>query len=141
MSEQKTAKNGRSKLKAFLNAVYETAPLTLTALFFCVSIHLIGYFESYTFCSNEASRAQEPSTALHLDDEQEANADVPFITDTRRVAEYENILGIYNCFGELIGTFSADLSVLPMSDRKLLKEGIVFDSEGEMRDFLESLDS
>lgn len=67
--------------------------------------------------------------------------EVPYIIDTRTVKEYRGSIGIYDCFGTLVGTYDADLHFLPTEDRKRLEEGITFDSEPEMTEFLESFDS
>ena len=82
------------------------------------------------------SEEKESSAASEIDEN-----DIPYITDTRTVKEYHGGLGIYNCFDELLGSFDIDLSILPSANREALKEGIIFDSDGEMQDFLESLDS
>lgn len=73
--------------------------------------------------------------------ESTAGRDAPYITDTRTVRTYRGGIGIYNCFDELIGSFDIDTALLPAADRESLAQGILFDSEGEMRNFLESLDS
>ena len=102
---------------------------------------LIGHFKSYTispqkapFVNAETAKKALPVTAL---DKQE----VPFITDVRTVAEHREGIGIFDCFGTLLEVYEINLDFLPPSDRQALKKGIPFDSEGEMRNFLESLDS
>ncbi len=148
MSKTKFMPSVKSKRSAIFKTLKETLPFVLSGVFLCAVVYLISFFESYTFSEKEADRHTADalsSTEEHFfkaehDENVKANT-APYITDTRTVAEYENGLGIYDCFGELIETFETNLSLLSAADRKLLKEGIVFDSEGEMRDFLESFGS
>lgn len=138
----------KSKRDAIVKTLKETLPFVLSGAFLCAGVYLISFFESYTFSEKGAdghtaeslSSTEERFLAPESDENVKANTP-PYITDTRTVAEYENGLGIYDCFGELVETFETNLSILSAADRKLLKEGIVFDSEGEMRDFLESFGS
>ena len=71
----------------------------------------------------------------------ETEEKIPYITDTRTVKEYRGVLGLYDCFDNLLETFDADLSMLPLNDRDLLREGVVFANEGDATDFIESLNS
>ena len=82
--------------------------------------------------------AIKTSENMPPDNEEEFSA---LITDTRTLKEYRGVIGIFDCFGCLLGSFDIDVSLLPYADRKSLDEGIVFANENEMRDFLASLDS
>ena len=130
-----TKRNRVAKLAA------ELLPFVLSAVFLFLSAFLIGHFKSYTispqkapFVNAETAKNALPVTAL---DKQE----VPFIADVRTVAEHREGIGIFDCFGTLLEVYEINLDFLPPSDRQALKKGIPFDSEGEMRNFLESLDS
>lgn len=123
--------------------------LTGMAVFFALSYFLIHHFQSYTVFPVETEPLQntfEPASVRELSEEQSLSVtgktdELPLITDTRTVKEYKGILGVYDCFGNLLESFDADVSALPFKDRQLLQEGVIFDSEGEMRNFLETLDS
>ena len=134
-------------------------------IYFIISYYLVSHFSGYSYTITPAESSPPPaapaqSSADGVDStvqtenldflpqgesesriSDDKSAYIPNITDTRTIKEYRGIIGIYDCFGELLGTHETDLSLLPFTDRSALCEGIMFDSEGEMRDFLESLDS
>ncbi|MBE6572293.1 MAG: hypothetical protein E7656_08615 [Ruminococcaceae bacterium] len=130
-----------TKIKSAAKLFFELLPLVLSAVFLFLCVFLIGHFKSYTISPQKSSVEKEEAAKSALPVTLIDNEDVPFITDVRTIAEHQNGIGVFNCFGELLEVYEINLDFLPTSDRHALKEGISFDSEGEMRNFLESLDS
>lgn len=121
------------------------------AVFFLGSYTMIKHFRNYTIeptplvvdtVGNEEmlSVSREEIPAMESDG-QTIPDDAPYITDTRTVREYEGVIGVYDCFEQLLAVYDIDVSMLSYSDRALLREGILFSSTGEACDFIESLDS
>lgn len=65
----------------------------------------------------------------------------PLITETKCARLSGNKIGIYDCYGNLEYTVDTDVTFLPRADRIALADGIVFDSESSLWEFIESLDS
>lgn len=129
-----------STLKKLLNAKDQIA-LILIALYFCLCYFTVSQFDIYSVTPSvekTSPPAIKTSENMPPDNEEEFSA---LITDTRTLKEYRGVIGIFDCFGCLLGSFDIDVSLLPYADRKSLDEGIVFANENEMRDFLASLDS
>lgn len=144
-----------------LSKIREYGVFAFLAVYFVICYYLVSHFSEYSYTITPAESS--PSTVTPVqnltsapDDSPEPEAlnfpaqssitdkkdeYIPLITDTRTVKEYHGAIGIYDCFGELLEIHETDLSILPFTDRSALTEGIMFDSEGEMRNFLESLDS
>ncbi len=101
---------------------------------FCV----VAYFAVFNFRLYEISE----SDTAQSDAVQSDSADMlPFITDTKCAKETDGKIGIYDCYGNLEYTVDADITFLPHSDRLALSQGVVFDSQSELYEFIESLDS
>lgn len=136
-------------MKRFLNKIrgeilFPLGILFLMATFFFATKSALHRFSFYSLSPyEEETETLVPKKALSATASGEENVapDAPYITDTRTVKESHGILGIYDCFDNLLETFDIDLTRLPIKDRELLREGVVFASEGEARDFLESFDS
>lgn len=127
------------KKTSFSRLVWEFLPFFIFSVFLFVCVFLIGHFKSYTISPTPDSSAgngvlQSSATPANTEN-------VPYITDVRFVAEHEKGIGVFDSSGELLETYTLDITRLPHADRQILKKGISFDSEGELRDFLESLDS
>lgn len=106
------------------------------------ALHRFDFYSLTPVGAEVQTARDEPTESDGAEQEKTADrTEIPYITDTRTVREYRGILGVYDCFGNLLETFDADLTVLPPQDRTLLCDGMVFASEGEMRNFLESLNS
>ena len=114
----------------------EFVPYFLAVVFLFASLFVMTHLKSYTL-SQVQNEVQEDDTisVTALPDK------VPYITDVRILSEHGSGLGIFDSDGELLEVVEFDLLSLSASDRQLIKKGLAFDSEGEMRDFLESLDS
>ncbi len=129
--------------KIFLQKLLlELLPFFLFSAFLFLCVFLIGHFESYSLSppSETEVRSDMDGTAS-LSVTQTSTGDIPFITDIRIVAEYKNGIGVFDSSGNILEVHPLDITRLTQSDRQSLKEGITFDSAGEMRNFLESLDS
>ena len=121
---------------------FELLPHFLLSAFLFVCVFLIGHFESYTISPPEnPDLSDDDASAVSNSVTQTKEENIPFITDTRTVAEYKDGIGIFDSFGNLLEVCPLDVTRLPHADRQLLKDGMIFDSEGELRNFLESLDS
>lgn len=129
--------NAMNRKKQFvIDLMREIAPHIVIALALFLFVVIIGRSESYTL-----SPAPQESTSTSLAVTTESDREIPYITDVRIVAEYGDSVGIFDTSYTLLEVFGLDLLRLTPTDRQLLKKGISFDSESEMRDFLESLDS
>lgn len=65
----------------------------------------------------------------------------PLITETKCAKLSDGKIGIYDCYGNLEYTLFTDVTFLPRADRMALSDGIVFESESALCEFIESLDS
>ena len=135
------------KTKKFLPYILDYGLFIFLTLFFAVSYFAVRNFDVYTNSPAEYDNSYLHAEEVLLQDNIEisahenSQADIPLITDTRQIREYRGIIGIYDCYGELVECFDADVSALPLADRKILENGIEFCNESEMRDFLESFAS
>lgn len=130
-------------MRSLRDMLFPCGTVLLMLLFFFAAKTILRRFDFYSLSpaveENALSAVREAQSVQTSDTD--ARADAPYITETRTVRETRGVLGIYDCFGNLLETCDAELSYLPSGDRALLREGVVFSSEGELRDFLESLDS
>ena len=105
----------------------------------------VAHWKSYSFSDSvitvEPQGIIEGSAMHNPENPSESENDIPYITETRTVKEYRGGLGVYDCFGNLLASYETNLSVLTKEDRKNLREGIVFPSESETYEFIESFDS
>ncbi len=120
----------------------ELLPFFMLSVFLFLCVFLIGHFKSYTISPPlENTVTTDADSAASLSVTQIITENIPFITDIRIVAEHKNGIGVFDSSGNLLEVHSLDITRLTHVDRQTLKEGMTFDSEGEMRNFLESLDS
>lgn len=105
------------------------------AAFFATSCLLLSNNRSFTVVPGEDIHREETPAS------QSEDVEPPYITDTRTLSEYRGYLAAYDCFGTLITPYDIKVSSLPIADRELLAEGIIFDSEQALCDFIESLES
>ncbi len=132
----------KQKKQSAQKLFFELLPHFLLSAFLFVCVFLIGHFESYTISPQaNPDLPAETDSAVSLSVTQTKAENIPFITDIRTVAEYKDGIGIFDGFGNLLEVCPLDVTQLPYADRQLLKDGMIFDSEGELRNFLESLDS
>ena len=114
----------------------------LIGLYFCLCYFSVSKFDIYSVtAAPEKVAASSSNTTDSLIEDEADKMPVPLITDTRTLKTYRGAVGIFDCFGGLLGSFDIDVALLPYADRKAFDEGIVFANENEMRDFLASLDS
>lgn len=102
-----------------------------------VLVCLTAYFITVRYRPYEISA---PATA---DDNliHESTADAPLITETKCARLSDGKIGIYDCYGNLEYTLFTDVTFLPRADRMALSDGIVFENEAALCEFIESLDS
>lgn len=105
--------------------------------FFAASFLLLSKNKSYTV----SEKPETPENTALFAQSDEISEDVPYITDTRTLSEYRGYLAVFDCFGTLLKTYDIDVSDFPEKDRELLEEGIVFNSEKELLNFVENLES
>lgn len=105
------------------------------AAFFTASCLLLSKNKSYTV-EKDTGKEAEPFVAV-----QNTETEPPYITDTRTLSEYRGYLAVYDCFGALTDVLDIKVSSLPPADRELLVDGIIFDSNDALCDFIEALES
>ena len=115
----------------------------ILALYFAVCYFAVSNFEIYSVTekTDMGFSLPESFSVMKNTPETENDESAPLITDTRTLKEYRGVIGIFDCFGCLLGSFDIEVALLPYADRKSLDDGIVFANENEMRDFLATLDS
>ncbi|MBE6623218.1 MAG: hypothetical protein E7621_03420 [Ruminococcaceae bacterium] len=117
----------------------------LIALYFCLCYFSVSNFDIYSVSAVPEQTAVSSNNTVTGKIPDQSNEDdeifAPLITDTRTLKTYRGAIGIFDCFGALLGSFDIDVALLPYADRKALDDGIVFANENEMKDFLATLDS
>lgn len=111
----------------------DTVCFMFFAVFFAVSCLLLSGNQSFTV-TPEVTDTQPVTTGIQT-------PEPPYITDTRTLSEYHGYLAAYDCFGVLITPYDIKVSSLPAADRELVAEGIIFENENALCDFIESLES
>ena len=130
--------------KDTVSKFFDVSLFVFLTVFFVFSYYAVGRWDVYTVSPQESGDAQQSSDAENTFTpafEDNSSRELPLITETCTVRVYKGGIGVYDCNGELVECFEADISLLPSDDRKNLETGIMFDSERDMREFLESFDS
>ncbi len=70
-----------------------------------------------------------------------AENNVPYINDVKTLKEYKGKIGVYNNSGILEYSLDIPTDSLPISDKLMLRDGITVNSDAELCEFIENLNS